>query len=363
MKTLLVLIGCSLDKLKNNGYTNLDRYYNPSGFFDKVIIAFISNENRVYQEYGYKVYEIKRRRNKLITYLNLILLIIKISIIEKVDILRSYDCSANGFIITFISKILNKKSVVSIHCDPSFYTKTKLEKIFFKYSLNFSHQIRVTSTDIFNKINKRYKNKTNITYNKINLKLYRPANNISKKKDVHSLDLVTVGRLVESKDHITIIKALKILKNENRIQLTIIGDGPEREKLQDYVSSNNLNNNVVFLGAIPNNKLVEYFSQSDCFVFPSISEGFGMALVEAQAAGLPIIAADIPGTKDIINNKNALLFEPQNHKQLSCEIQKLMTNFNLRDYLSKKSSESCSKFEWDFIEKIEVALYEKLLSC
>ena len=88
------------------------------------------------------------------------------------------------------------------------------------------------------------------------------------------------------------------LKNENAI-LLIAGDGPERKNLESRIQNLELSSRVRFLGRVPNNKIQDYFRIADLFILPSEEEGFPHVLLEAMAAGVPFVAFDAGGIKEI----------------------------------------------------------------
>lgn len=106
-----------------------------------------------------------------------------------------------------------------------------------------------------------------------------------------------VGRLAYPKNQKFAIDVLRqILSQKPNVKLVLVGDGSDKENLQKYVRENNLKNKVLFVGTQSN--LQNWYSAFDIFLFPSICEGLGIVLLEAQANGLPIVTSiNIPGVK------------------------------------------------------------------
>lgn len=131
----------------------------------------------------------------------------------------------------------------------------------------------------------------------------------------------TVGRLVFQKGHQYLLEAISKLKVRiPHLKLLIVGDGRLREELKDYAKTLNISQDVIFLGN--RRDIPEILSAIDIFVFPSIWEGFGMALIEAMAAGKPIIATDIPPIREIVNSeKVGLLVPPRNSNAIADSIE------------------------------------------
>lgn len=82
-------------------------------------------------------------------------------------------------------------------------------------------------------------------------------------------------------------------------KLFIVGNGPYRKKLEQEIRENNLEDKVKLLGAIPNQDILKYFIMADVFLMPSCEEGFPRVIIEAMAAGLPYVASDIGGVREI----------------------------------------------------------------
>jgi glycosyltransferase involved in cell wall biosynthesis len=144
--------------------------------------------------------------------------------------------------------------------------------------------------------------------------------------DNAALLLGTIGRLSPIKNHIGMIEAVKQLKQRRpdlNFQLAIVGDGPELEKLQSIISKNQLHTSVKLLGErkdIP--RLLVAF---DVFLQSSLSEGYSIALLEAAAAGLPIIATDVGGNNEIVAHElGGLLVPSRDSEKLADAIEKLL---------------------------------------
>lgn len=114
----------------------------------------------------------------------------------------------------------------------------------------------------------------------------------------------SVGRLFAQKGQRYLIEALPILKNDfPDISLIIAGEGPLRHELEGLASRLGVKDNIIFLGT--RRDVPEIIALLDVFVFPSIWEGFGNALIEAMSAGKPVIASDISPVKEITNSEEA----------------------------------------------------------
>lgn len=118
-----------------------------------------------------------------------------------------------------------------------------------------------------------------------------------------------VGRLVERKGVEFAIRALKVLTERGRdLTFSIVGDGPEREALERLTDALDLRHRVGFVGALPPQEVARWYRRAAVLVFPTVTdwkgeqEGFGMVLVEAMRAGLPIVASRSGGIPDVIRD-------------------------------------------------------------
>ena len=120
---------------------------------------------------------------------------------------------------------------------------------------------------------------------------------------------LTVGRLVPVKGQQDLLVAFRdVLKHCPGAVLHIVGEGPMRSSLVDTINKYKLDRNVILLGQ--RTDVQALLHQYDCFVFPSHSEGFSGAVVEAMMSGIPVLASDIPANKEmIIHRQTGYLFE------------------------------------------------------
>ena len=157
--------------------------------------------------------------------------------------------------------------------------------------------------------------------------------------------LLAAGRLSREKAHIDLISAVKLLRHQNpqlKSKLVIVGEGPERAKLEGTVRSWALESDVTFTGQQSN--IQPFYAIADVFVLPSHSEGSPNVLLEAMAAGVPIIATAVGGVPEMVeDNQSALLVPANNPPALSDAIARLLTDRDLADRLTANASELASR--------------------
>ena len=178
---------------------------------------------------------------------------------------------------------------------------------------------------------------------------------IEEKFNKNTFKVCTVGRLVEAKGYDRLLKIHKRLMDEElKHDLIIVGDGPDREKLTKYINDNNLNNSVYLLGSKSNP--YKYIKNSDLFVCSSRWEGFSTVISEAVILEKPVITTRVSGTEELfLNNKYGLITE-NNEESLYEGLKNIITNKELYVYYKNKVKERSVFFEQEIlvnrIEKI-----------
>lgn len=143
-----------------------------------------------------------------------------------------------------------------------------------------------------------------------------------------------VGRLSEEKGLDHLMRAACSLSAEKRTaRLLIVGDGPRRETLEQFVRDHRLDDRVAFVGFQSDTS--DWYSAMDAFVLPSLTEGTPMALLEAMAHGLPVIATSVGGVPAVLTNgEDGLLVPPADADRLSMAMKQILADCTLRETLS-----------------------------
>jgi glycosyltransferase involved in cell wall biosynthesis len=155
-----------------------------------------------------------------------------------------------------------------------------------------------------------------------------------------SLVISVASRLVESKDHDTFLRSLpNVVAEHPRVRVFLLGDGPLREHLVALCSDLGLNDNVVFAGYRLD--AVEIVAASDVFCHPTFYEGFGLALAEAMALGVAVVATGVPGVLELVDDgQTGLLVPPQNPVALAQALNELLADPDRRRLLGRAAQES-----------------------
>ncbi len=161
--------------------------------------------------------------------------------------------------------------------------------------------------------------------------------------------LLYVGRLKAYKSIDTLIKSVGlIVKDIPNIKLNISGYGDERDNLEILVRKLNLERNVFFLGKISDKKRNELMARSWIFVYPSTFEGWGISSIEASASGTPVIASNVSGLRDSVNNGySGYLVKVKDVNAFSEKILYLIKNKSVRQKLSKNAIKWASNYDWN----------------
>ena len=131
------------------------------------------------------------------------------------------------------------------------------------------------------------------------------------------IKFVAVGNLIFRKGYDLLIQAFTDLDlPHDSWVLNIIGDGEEEETLQHHINTANLQNNIFLLGKKNKKEIVNFLTSSHVFMMPSRNENFSVAILEALACGLPIVASDCGGVRDCINDSNGIIFPIDNVEEL-----------------------------------------------
>ena len=138
--------------------------------------------------------------------------------------------------------------------------------------------------------------------------------------DSEDIVLICVGRLEKIKGHDILLKAFGLMQPGNHVKLLIVGDGPCRQEIDRQITEDGLLQNVRMLGQ--RNDIPDLLNLSDCFVLSSRSEGLSCSIIEAMAAGLPVIATDVGGNSElVVNGENGYLVPPDNAGILARRLQ------------------------------------------
>lgn len=204
--------------------------------------------------------------------------------------------------------------------------------------------------------------------NGVDIKKFSPVNKNIKEKLKGFLNLpgnkiaTFAGRLELGKGLEILLSAWqKIISLYPDAHLSILGKGSLKSILQNKARELHIDKQVTFKGEVEN--VDEYFKASDIFILPSFAEGLSNALLEAMACGLPIVATNIGGTKEVIENDvNGILVEPKNPEELAQAISSLIRDEKRAQRLGRNAQKTVKEsYSLDRISKKYIQLYSQLL--
>src|SRR5699024_370238 len=257
--------------------------------------------------------------------------------------------------VNFISIIAKKlavskvKIITSTRSLDSANPKGKLNKLIQSYVLKHSYK-HIAITNTVKKLimeNKNFSEDNIYVINNPILKKFETKKR-NKKNENDSKDIITVGRLEPVKNHLLLIKAFKkVIKENNNVHLTIVGDGSFKKKLVTEVEKEKIEKYITFTGF--QSQTSKFYENADLFVLPSIKEGLGNVVVEAMSYSLPIIVAKNSGgpveiLKDNISDEDNFFIQ-HDCEDLANKILKNLSSKNKVEYkdLNKYTVSQISK--------------------
>jgi glycosyltransferase involved in cell wall biosynthesis len=167
--------------------------------------------------------------------------------------------------------------------------------------------------------------------------------------------LLYAGRLAPEKG----IERLKaILREVPGTRLAIVGDGPARRDLEREFASTA----TVFTGVLQGEDLAAAYASADAFLFPSTTDTLGLAMIEALASGLPIVAARSGASREIVDeDENGLLYEADSAPSLVAAVSRLFSDEGLRGALARAARESAEERDWGSSTRALRGYYEEAL--
>lgn len=192
-------------------------------------------------------------------------------------------------------------------------------------------------------------------------------NSVETVRNNDKVNLLFVGRLVPYKGADMLIQAIGKLPKEiqEQIQLTIVGDGSERQNLEAITKQLKVEHLVHFTGWIKQQETLEFYQKSDIFCFPSVREFGGAVVLEAMACGLPCIVVNNGGIGEYVTERTGFKIDPVSRdyvtQQVANKIGIFVTDEQLRKEMSANSVERVREFEWGYKAEKIVEVYEEMI--
>ena len=261
-----------------------------------------------------------------------------------------FSFQANIYAI-IIAKLFNVKIIVRANSSPLGWSNNKLKFLIFKKIISLANGVVVNSVDFKKIFDKKFQLSSKCIFNPLDKKNIQK---LSKKKvpkifsTQRKIRLINVGRFVDQKDQITILKSIKYIKDKFKIdsfEVVIIGKGVLKNKLKSFIDKNGLQNNITLLNYKKNP--YPYIKQADIFLLSSKYEGLPNVLLEAATIKKFIISSNCStGPREILSGgKFGNLFKVGDYKKLSILLIKFLKQNNKKKI--KLCYESLKRYDFN----------------
>jgi glycosyltransferase involved in cell wall biosynthesis len=291
-------------------------------------------------------------------YPDLIVRLFKAMQAHKPDILVTHTHYAN-VIGQLVARMLGVPCRIAVHHNPveTYPVSARLADKVMGLTGFYDGVIAVSNAVVNSLKNypRRYTSKVSRIYNGVE-KLVSTATNTRAASGV-PLDarvILCVGRLSRQKNHVVAIRSLVELPG---YFLVLVGEGELRTDLQMLCEGLGVSDRVVFTGEISPEQVASWLGAADVFLYPSLWESMGLAVVEAMHAGVPIVASDIPALREVLRN-NALFISPANPSEIARCIDDLFRRRNDLEPMVERAKQRANDFGMDAM----VESYQRVLT-
>ncbi len=238
--------------------------------------------------------------------------------------------------------------------------KQRLMKSVLKHALTAAKTVITPTQFVADDLVSRFKvaeNKLAVTYEAAEKLAGKP-----KKAGIKGPFILYAGNFYPHKNVAILIKALpEVLINHPVLKLVLVG--PEdyfQGKLKQLAKKLGVEKSVVFPGFVEYERLLGFYKEAELFVFPSLSEGFGLGPLEAMAQGTPVLSSDASCMPEVLGEA-AIYFDPHNHEQLAEEIDAALNSPEELVGLKKLGQKQATKYSWDKMAKQTLKIYDQAL--
>ncbi len=175
--------------------------------------------------------------------------------------------------------------------------------------------------------------------------------------------ILSVSTIHPRKNYTHLIKAFNIVKKQSDIPVHLliagkVDDDIYMEELKYLINTKNLQSDVHLLGYVSDKELTLLYNIADLFIYPSLYEGFGLPILEAQACGCPVITSNVSSMPEVAGD-GAILVDPYNVEEIACAANKVISDKNISDNLIQKGFKNCKRFSWKKCAEETSKVYEE----
>lgn len=290
---------------------------------------------------------------------------------SKYNIIHCHSSGGIGFyrisIFILLAKIFNIKIIIHLHASnfyDFFLTDAYIKQKYIKFIFSICDKIISLCNDWKLKLDQKYRLKNIITIsNPIDIKNINF--NVKEKRSINQLRVLFIGFLIENKGIRDILSVAIKLKENNitNIKIQIGGKGNLAEFLVTQIETNNLHQQIEYIGWLNEDNKEKYFLNSDIFFLPSYNEGMPISILEAMTFRLPIISTRIAGIpKQVIDGYNGYLFTPGDIDGYHKIFLKLLNNPQHLNKLGQNSFTHVNQFDTKKIFNQIINIYKQLIS-
>jgi glycogen(starch) synthase len=210
--------------------------------------------------------------------------------------------------------------------------------------------------------------KIRVVPNGVDPEKFKPALNSAAAKSQFGLDdepcVLFVGSLIPRKGLPFLVEAAKkIVKEQGKTKFLIVGEGPLKSQLANSIEAAHLSGNFKFLGNLKDDAFPAVYNWADVFALPSIQEGQGIVLLEAQASAKPVVAFDIGGVNETVRSgETGLLVKRGSTDEFADAVMRLLSDVGLREEMGAKGRQFVlENFTWDICAKKMLNVYHEAL--
>ena len=183
-----------------------------------------------------------------------------------------------------------------------------------------------------------------------------------KRRWENDIVMISVGRLASEKNWETLLRAAAlVIQDIPLFRLVLIGDGPERKSLEALAKELGIQKRVTFTGSLPFSEIPAYMKAANLFGFASVTETQGLATLEAMAAGLPVVAVDASGTRDILTHGQQGYLVENNAEALAAAVKKLLSDPERMKKFAHAAYKRAQSFNIEKLTKSLLDVYEQAI--
>jgi glycosyltransferase involved in cell wall biosynthesis len=225
--------------------------------------------------------------------------------------------------------------------------------------------------DYYHRVGKVKREKIRLLYNDIDVERFSPPENLLEQKTSFlsarglasdTLILLLVHRLSPvRRTQLYFPSCLDSLKNHGlmqRVLVVVAGSGDELPLIKEEVQTMGLADRCIFMGSVPNREIQQLYTIADVFLHPTYNEGFPRVVLEAMAAGLPIVSTDAGGTRELVGEfQSSFIVSRDDSDAFATCLEKMITDPSLRQLLSKENRSYVERFSTENV----ASMYEEVL--